>query len=747
MNNIDPSKIRWLKDVTEKNSQALLYFDDYSTTNYRFPLFWTEKEKESANIPVNGDIIVLYQNYKKNGVRLTHLVEIVDDISFIDTNNETARQVRLIHRSDKILNGHDFKYVFRPKYFLLGIRNIHSLDSSTSTENIQQNIYRLFKRDKDLTFYVETRNEKTYLNIPPNKIFKESQSVKISSNIITLIGENGSGKSAILESIFKASINSEELKFVCYSSGQNECFTKLFSELKPKLRASILKEENSVDGNNEYESPLKVFHFDKIWVRLIIAVATSYKPLGRVRSFLLAKNYCRTNSGIDITTRFTFQFNTSHELIRKISSEKEREEKYGVFSDFIHSRYYETIDKLRNKYLANLTYRQLSGKSTKISIDIKDFPFIFGNNIELPINLFRIDLDIFSGAFSLNNAELFFDDLELNDLSDGEFQLLAIYSLIDLFDEVKTIFLFDEIDSHLYYRNIEKLWVLLKDNILGKVITTTHIADSIIQNDFFSLKIIKEGKILDKSIANELKDRFKDFSNNLESYYKVVSKIPYIALVEDESDWFIFKELAKRKLGSNFQNSKIESIQIVKCPCGYTNNGQRFGDAKITWVENFVKANSSFQTKSIFMICDRDDYPINNIHLYNGVQITGGTAIQIENKKRMAYLLSWKRRQIENYLISYTMLNRYSKLEEINTEIALPYRPVENNPMDIRNIQDLEIKTKIQSLYVNAGQILTPNNPEGINFVRLFEVIKDIPASEISEDIEKMYNFIVSKIN
>ena len=38
------------------------------------------------------------------------------------------------------------------------------------------------------------------------------------------------------------------------------------------------------------------------------------------------------------------------------------------------------------------------------------------------------------------------NDLEFQQLSDGEYQLLSIYALIDLFDEVDTVFLLDEVD-------------------------------------------------------------------------------------------------------------------------------------------------------------------------------------------------------------------------------------------------------------------------------------------------------------
>ena len=57
------------------------------------------------------------------------------------------------------------------------------------------------------------------------------------------------------------------------------------------------------------------------------------------------------------------------------------------------------------------------------------------------------------------------------------------------------------------------------------------------------------------------------------------------------------------------------------------------------------------------------------------------------------------------------------------------------------------IKSKIQTIYVNNGQFRTANNPEGVDFNLLKSAISQVPATEISEDIENMYNFIVSKIN
>jgi hypothetical protein len=338
--------------------------------------------------------------------------------------------------------------------------------------------------------------------------------------------------------------------------------------------------------------------------------------------------------------------------------------------------------------------------------------------------------------------------LSLKELSDGEFQLLVIYSIIDLFDSDVCLFLLDEIDSHLHYQNIESVWkqiYLLK----GKIITTSHISDSLIQNKFNSLKIVEKGKIIQDGIANELVNRIKNLSNSSEYYFKIASKITYIALVEDESDWIIFKELAKIKIGINYSTSKFERIQVIKCSSGYSSQSERLGGSKVDWVDKFLKVNSTFSTKAVFMICDRDEFTLNDFNRTNGVEIVGTHRYnkKFNNQKSSTNLLSWKRKQIENYLLSYTMLDKYSKLTDINSDLPLTCQMIQNNCMDLRPIQDLEIKTKIQSLYVNVGQVKTPNNPEGVDFEKLLEVIKDIPVSEISEDIEKMYNFIISKIN
>jgi predicted ATPase len=69
------------------------------------------------------------------------------------------------------------------------------------------------------------------INIPAYKYIQNEQNINFSDrNICTLIGENGSGKSTILESIFNKYIEEDDKKVICFTSGQNELFYSIFDK-------------------------------------------------------------------------------------------------------------------------------------------------------------------------------------------------------------------------------------------------------------------------------------------------------------------------------------------------------------------------------------------------------------------------------------------------------------------------------------------------------------------------------------
>jgi len=587
------------------------------------------------------------------------------------------------------------------------------------------------------------------ITIEKNKLFPNQQSLVFDKNIITLVGENGSGKSTILESIFENSLEQPQSEYViCFSSGQNESYSSIYVPFIHKSRKIVSKKADSTYlGLND----IKTFYFDSNWSKFLVFFASILKSDGLTRGFLKDKYVEVDGANEDISSRLTFTVEVKMPYLNVITDSLKEEELDPLAPTLRRSDFNVILTKLIEEFVNDKYDFDIPLKKTVINTDSIKAKNAFGKN---PFSIFQF-LSIATNEnyfIDLNEVDLILkDNINFGAISDGEYQLLVVYSLIDLFDSPKTLFLLDEIDSHLYYKNIKSLWDYLNTKVTGKVLTTTHIAESIISNDFNSLRVISKGEILSKSILDELAVRLNELSSSSEYYYKLAAKYEYIALVEDESDWRIFYNLAKLLLGGGFERDKMDKICVIKCPSGYSCSSQVFGDTRIKWVENFKSINKDdFSTKQIFMICDRDELPLNDLSKNDLVSVVGKYKRKIQLKKDVkenAYLLSWRRKQIENYLLSYSMLTKRNKIHEIHQDIGQVYHLQENNKMDIKQIQDLEIKTKIQSLYVHNGVSKNTNNPEGVDFSLLAEVINDIPASEISDDIVNMYNFIVLKIN
>ncbi|MBT4159974.1 MAG: ATP-binding protein, partial [Gammaproteobacteria bacterium] len=97
------------------------------------------------------------------------------------------------------------------------------------------------------------------LNLAPNPLHNARQILRF-DKVATLIGENGSGKSCILQSIFDTKLarnDFEELRVVCFSSGQNENFSERFSR--------YLSQERRAGRSLN----LECFYFDKSWSKLL----------------------------------------------------------------------------------------------------------------------------------------------------------------------------------------------------------------------------------------------------------------------------------------------------------------------------------------------------------------------------------------------------------------------------------------------------------------------------------------------
>ncbi|MDM6882287.1 ATP-binding protein, partial [Escherichia coli] len=102
-------------------------------------------------------------------------------------------------------------------------------------------------------------------------------------------------------------------------------------------------------------------------------------------------------------------------------------------------------------------------------------------------------------------------------------------------------------------------------------------------------------------------------------------------------------------------------------------------------------------------------------------------------------LLAWKRREIKNYLLSYTALTHHGFIEQINNgDLPANSYLKKNDPGDNSAIRRLNVKHCITKIIDSDGI--------GLDISKLYSYIELIPPAEISEDIVNMYNFLVEKL-
>ncbi len=588
------------------------------------------------------------------------------------------------------------------------------------------------------------------LVLTQNPLHNQEQTLTI-DKVATLIGENGSGKSTILQSVFEQKLSQEDhesLQVIGFSSGQNENYSKSFS--------NYLKRER----RNDAELNLDVFYFDKNWSKLLIFLATTQKKEGKVRAFLRNANYVLESADstkLDESTELSCKFKVDKKFVTRVKAALKKEE-IGETETIRATPYFRSLDSFIDACVQDGYSFDDPIRKTEITLNAEklfDVSFLATRpneeeeentqTVADPVVSFFVqaaDNDYFIDRSTLSLT--FTNNLEMDKLSDGEYQLLFLYALIDLFDSDRTLFLLDEADSHLHYQNIEKLWSILHA-IKGYAVTTTHLLDSITANTFSALKVVEKGEIKNTNKIKQLINRLSVLSRAKSVEFEVCAKIPHIALLDDYNDWIIFKKLADRK---GLNTERLNSIHSLKKGSSFGSLNETFAKSKLDWTIGLSQVECDINTTKIFLICDKDEAPI-DFNENDGVQVAGR---EYRDKIRTidwprdcsinVYLLAWKRREIKHYLLSYTALTSHGKLDEINdVNLAAVSHLQESDPGDNDHIGQLpsdKIKDVLSSLIETEGV--------GFDEEKLQNYINLIPPDEISEDITNMYNFITAKL-
>ncbi|EJD6042846.1 ATP-binding protein [Providencia rettgeri] len=588
------------------------------------------------------------------------------------------------------------------------------------------------------------------LTLAPNPLYDQPQTLHI-DKIATLIGENGSGKSSILHSIFRKQIAepSDRLQLICATSGQNENFSSFFERRLTSLRSR--KDISDIDFSSLF--------FTQKDVRFLTFLAYTFKKNGLVFNFV--NNHKAFQDQVSVKLRLKISVPDAY--IKNVQQDQIAEAKDYEHPSIRKRPFNQRLDAFLEKIetLPDLDALIETGKglkSTEAEVTYEQFFDVFdGSTVDA--TKFLIEGSYNEYFFSASETSLYLtDNIEFSSLSDGEYQFLFIASLIDLFDSTSSLFMFDEVDSHLHHKNVELLWDILSKT-KGKVITTTHLVDSIAENDFESLFLVENGQIKNEQKSQKLLERLKILSKSKVVELEIASKLKNICLIDYYNDWKIFELLAKQK---RLDWRPLSSINPIAKSSGYNSVGDSFGASKLKWLHELRdmkeylrvckaevhkkdKALHPRKITNVFMICDRDELPEANIHAQSGVEVVGVDHSAIFDlglpcpERINCHLLTWKRREIKNYLLSHTALSHHNVLAAINNpDIAQRSHLQPNNPGDNDDIRRLNAKDVINPL-INTDGV-------GLDIDKLQAYIDLIPPEEISEDITNMYNFIIGKL-
>jgi len=572
-----------------------------------------------------------------------------------------------------------------------------------------------------------------------SKISENIQTINVNNGITTFIGGNGSGKSSILEAIFEKYIEDDNFRVICFSSGQNELFSELFNKHKQTNR-KYLRERNE---------PIQSFYFNNEWIKLLIFWSSIFKENGLVRTYLKEKGYIEIdNLGDDISSRLDFKFRVRKNYVLNIRKEIEKEELgnnendegYELQENLLRkTEFHETLEKIINAFNIDFDFQNNDNLVKRgLAFDSKKaFEVFTHKNVDKLFSFWALATNGWLSNSELSEFNLRFkNDIQFKHLSDGEYQILSTYAIIDLFDNENTIFLFDEIDSHLYYKNLSKMWGVL-NNSQGIIITTTHISESILHNKIENIKVIENGRIEERLTFLELSNRLDGIVGQKNYQFKILSRVLYPVIMDNVNDWTIFKKLVVKKLGDQISETLDKFLPIAKSS-GFDSPNEIFGKQKMYFIDEFRKENLNKEilTKEVFLICDKDELPDNQINQNLTVTIHAdfNSIKRFNGNHTKTHLISWKRREIENYLLSPSLFNAKNCTEAINALYNLPNYNIGENLDNITDFRNGDFKTVLRPLY----------NIEvtGFNEEMLDDMISHIPVDEISNDIELVYNYL-----
>lgn len=378
-----------------------------------------------------------------------------------------------------------------------------------------------------------------------NKAFKNLD-VSLENNtsgVMAFIGNNGSGKSNLLEAIsaiFKHLYDKKEKDIpfnfsLTYIIGSSKDIVKI-----TKKGSSVTTEINSQSKSDPYNYlPKQIVAIysgeeDRLWKKYYLPTYQEYIAKIGVETYNnmpkmlyinkfywhisllclllnqfnnLEDTFCSEILGVENTNSIKFSFNKAN---------------YKSYKDSIVKQFISKIDKKQEYTLEEL--RTIIEQEGYTLIDVYKFFYIAFT----PANQKMLQ-DI---VIKYNN-----ENLEIEDFSEGEKKMILIKAALEFAAQEDSLFILDEPDAHIHLSNKMQIKKVLEEYEQNRqVIITSHSPTLTDCLDNESIYMLDRGKLISAEKQKVLENISGEFWNRFQQNTFTSSKSPIILLVEGKTD-------------------------------------------------------------------------------------------------------------------------------------------------------------------------------------------------------------------
>jgi hypothetical protein len=537
------------------------------------------------------------------------------------------------------------------------------------------------------------------------------------SSIIAFIGNNGSGKSNVLEAIsiiFKYLYQRKDKeipfdfsltyeigggKLVEITKSRTTVITKIngvqksdpYSDL-PKQVVAIYSGEEDRLWRNHYEPMYndfisKINKGSQVEIPKMLYLNKFYWPISLLCLLLNRSNnsedkFCEDILGINKVHAVKFEFNKN------------------VYQSYLENNVLQFVRTIDSKNEYNLAELQ----KAIINYDISDvFKYLY-------IAFTPKDRKILQNITIKYNDE----NLEIEDFSEGEKKMILIKAALEFAAQEDSLFILDEPDAHIHLSNKMQIKKVLEEYERNRqVIITTHSPTLTDCLDNASIYMLDRGKLISTEKQKVLEDISGEFWNRFQQNTFISSKSPIILLVEGKLDKIHINN-AYKALKEEYSDLRFDIFCL---------NSE-------TKIQPFLSGlyESDFETDKLYIgLFDREKKLLDNLKNPKNYQPIEGKnffrIIENNNKKNTNYFVTVLP-EIEGKKCdcSIEMMYEYLRWEEAYQ------RAVKNT---LGKTQNKSISEYSEDVLQDAKNILSEDSnsfekEDFKNFRNLFDLIRDI---------------------